>query len=95
MACEHGHAAVVDIIVRDAALAPAAAAGSSEHGPAPLQVAAKNGHSAVIRALLEARAEPGAADKLGLTALHRACERGHTESGSGVLERAYQMQWLQ
>jgi ankyrin repeat protein len=49
-ACEHGHAAVVECLVRDAGLTPSCAS--------PLHLAAKNGHNAVVRALLEARCEP-------------------------------------
>ena len=89
-ACEHGHAAVVECLVRDAGLTPscveASSAFSARHSTSPavwaaspLHLAAKNGHNAVVRALLKAGAVPGAADKLGLTALHRASERGHTD----------------
>ena len=77
-ACEQGHAAVVECLVRDAGLTPSCAS--------PLHLAAKNGHNAVVHALLEAGAAPGAADKLGLTALHRASERGHTDIVRALLD---------
>ena len=81
VACEHGHAALVECLVRNGApIEPGQAA------LAPLQVAAKNGHATAAKVLLDARAEPSAADKLGLTALHRACERGHTETARLLLE---------
>ena len=89
-ACEHGHIAVVECLVRYAGLTPscveATSAFSARHSSSPavwaaspLHLAAKHGHNAVVRALLEVGAVPGAADKLGLTALHRASERGHTD----------------
>lgn len=61
--------------------------GSPDDDYTPLAVAAREGHAGIVRALLEAGAEPRCVIGLfGGTALHEACYFGHTEAVSVMTE---------
>ena len=52
----------------------------------PLAIAASEGHTAVLKVLIEAKAEINAIDRRGRTALHRAAMNGHLEACKYLVE---------
>ncbi|XP_014225672.1 ankyrin-1-like [Trichogramma pretiosum] len=56
----------------------------NDFGETPLHLAAKGGHRDLVRWLLRKGADPNAVNEIGLTCLHRACDRDKDEDDGDV-----------
>ena len=84
VAAQHGHAAVVEALLRHGA--DVMARDEGDHAT-PLHWAAEGGHLEVVRMLVEAGADVNLADRDGVTPLAHARRRGFAEMAS-ILEAA-------
>ena len=84
MAAVNGSAAMIALLVKGGATANLA----SRSGETPLMTAARTGRTDAVRALLDARADPGARDpSRGQDALMWAAAEGHSEVTRVLIER--------
>ena len=91
LACRGGHAAVVSLLVARAPpkhLPILLTIADDEAGARPLHDAVAGGALAAVAALLDAGADPAAADRAGCTALVRAAERGDAPAVGALLAAA-------
>ena len=82
-ACEGGHVTEVDCLLH---ALPNPDAREGQNNCTGIHLAAMNGHSDVVRLLLEAGADKDAAMQHGTTALHPAAANGHSDVARLLLE---------
>jgi len=79
--------ALAEVVSRESSFNLEAVNQRDENGHTPLHFASAHGHTRLLSALIDLKADPNAKDKYGGTALHIAACQGHAQSVSALLQK--------